>query len=90
MAPMHVLKLCVFLATWFLGLCGFDAMLHAAVLRPPSVRAALQILTIVLGAVVCMPAGLLWYWGRLDVINMVCMTFITGTLLYTNPLICRQ
>ena len=87
---MHVLKLCVFLAAWVLGLCGFDAMLHSAVLRPPSVRVALQILTIVLGAVVCMPTGLLWYWGRLDVINMVCMTFITGILLYTNPLIRRQ
>lgn len=87
---MHVLKLCVFLAMWFIGLCGFDAMLHAAVQRPPSVRVALQILTLVIAAVVCMPAGLLWYWGRLDVINMVCMTFITGSLLYTNPLARHQ
>lgn len=90
MATMHVLSLCVFLATWFIGVCGFDAMLHAAVLRPPSVRAALQILTLVVAALVCMPAALLWYWGRLDAINMICMTFITGIVLYTNPLVRRQ
>ena len=82
---MHVLELCVFLVVWGLGACVFDAALHAALQHPPSLRVALQILTIVLGGVVGLPAALLWHVSKLNVINMVCMTYISGAVLYTNP-----
>jgi hypothetical protein len=82
---MRVFELCVFLIVWFLDVCAFDAALHTVLQRPPSVRVALQILTIVLGGTVGLPAILLWYVCKLNVINMICMTYITGTLMYTNP-----
>jgi hypothetical protein len=84
---MRVLELLVFLVVWVLGACVFDAALHAALQHPPSLRVALQILTIVLGATIGLPAALLWYVSKLNVINMVCMTYISGALLYTNPLV---